>query len=230
MGIVERKEKQKLEIRKSILDASMKLFVEEGFENVSIRRIAELIEYSPTTVYLYFKDKDEIFFDLHDIGFQKLNELNLNLAGIDNPLLRLYKMGQNYLNFGMENPEYYELMFIGREPMNKLRQMGCEEWEKGDAAMKALMDTIGACMEKGLIARGDIHLVSMSVWGMVHGLVALAIRGRLEKFVDQKEMLLPVMQQSLNWLMMNLDIAGTLPRTDLQEGTPEMIFRNMPRD
>ena len=56
MGILERKEKQKLEIRKLILDASMKLFVEEGFDNVTIRRIADLIEYSPTTVYLYFKD------------------------------------------------------------------------------------------------------------------------------------------------------------------------------
>jgi hypothetical protein len=65
---------------------------------------------------------------------------------------------------------------------------------------------------------------------MVHGLVALAIRGRLEKFVDQKEMLLPVMQQSLSWLMMNLDIAGTIPRTDLQGDAPDMIFRNMPRD
>ena len=52
MGIPERKEKQKLEIKKQILDASMKLFVEEGFENVTIRRIADLIEYSPTTVYL----------------------------------------------------------------------------------------------------------------------------------------------------------------------------------
>jgi AcrR family transcriptional regulator len=60
MGIAERKEKQKTEIRKMILDASMKLFVEEGFENVTIRKIADLIEYSPTTVYLYFKDKNEI--------------------------------------------------------------------------------------------------------------------------------------------------------------------------
>ena len=74
MGIVERKEKQKLEIKKMILEASMKLFVEEGFENVSIRKIAELIEYSPTTVYLYFKDKNEILFNLHDIGFQMLQE------------------------------------------------------------------------------------------------------------------------------------------------------------
>src|SRR5215469_2282645 len=104
MGILERREKQKLEIRKQILDASMKLFVEEGFENVTIRKIADLIEYSPTTVYLYFKDKDEIFYSLHDIGFEKMAEFNQNLASIQNPLLRMHKMGENYLRFGMENP------------------------------------------------------------------------------------------------------------------------------
>src|SRR5580698_8068358 len=103
MGIAERKEKQKTEIRKLILDASIKLFVEEGFESVTIRRIAEIIEYSPTTVYLYFKDKDEIFYSLHDIGFEKMREFNANLDTIGNPLVRLHKMGENYLRFGMEN-------------------------------------------------------------------------------------------------------------------------------
>ena len=64
MGILERKEKQREEIRKMILEASMQLFVKEGFENVSIRKIADLIEYSPTTLYIYFKDKNEIFSSL----------------------------------------------------------------------------------------------------------------------------------------------------------------------
>lgn len=205
MGIVERKEKQKMEIRKLILDASMKLFVEEGFDNVSIRKIADLIEYSPTTVYLYFKDKDEIFFNLHDIGFQKMLELNRNLDSIENPLVRLHKMGENYINFGTENPEYYDLMFIQREPMKKLT--GCD-WENGDAAMTRLQDTIAECMERGYIAKGDAHLVSLSVWSMVHGLVSLAIRERMEKFVPQKEHILPVLMQSLNWLVNTLDISG----------------------
>src|SRR6185369_17180425 len=106
MGITERKEKQKLEIRKMILDASMKLFIEEGYDHVTIRKIADIIEYSPTTVYLYFKDKDEVFYHLHEQGFAKLAELNQNLAGIDNPLIRLCKMGENYLQFGIQNPEY----------------------------------------------------------------------------------------------------------------------------
>src|ERR1044071_8476533 len=120
MGIAERKEKQKAEIRKMILDASMILFVEEGFSNVSIRKIADLIEYSPTTVYLYFKDKDEILFNLHELGFQKMAEYNTSLWDIKNPLLRLHKMGENYIQFGLQNPEFYDLMFIQRAPMDAL--------------------------------------------------------------------------------------------------------------
>lgn len=206
MGIAERKEKQKTEIRKLILDASMKLFVEEGFESVTIRRIAEIIEYSPTTVYLYFKDKDEIFYALHDIGFENLQEFNQNLVSIQNPLLRLHKMGENYLRFGMEHPEYYNLMFIMGEPMKTMIQLGCEDWKPGNAALSRLQATVTECMEKGYLAKSDPYLVSLSVWSFVHGLVSLGIRQRLEKFVSDEKMLLPTMEQALNWFMNNIDI------------------------
>jgi AcrR family transcriptional regulator len=204
MGIQERKEKQKLEIRKQILDASIKLFIDEGFSNVTIRKIADLIEYSPTTVYLYFKDKDEIFAALHDIGFQKMTEFNRNLASINNPLLRLHKMGENYLHFGLENPEFYNLMFIMGEPMKAFAEIDCE-WEAGDRAIGILKATVVECMEKGYVAKADPQLVSLAVWSFVHGLVSLAIRERLEKFVPQKEMLLPVMKEALNWFVNNIE-------------------------
>ena len=218
MGIVERKEKQKLEIRKLILEASMKLFMEEGFGNVTIRKIADLIEYSPTTVYLYFKDKDEIFFSLHDIGFQKMEEMNRDLAAINNPLLRLHKMGENYLEFGMSNPEYYNLMFIQDEPMKKITELGCD-WVKGDSALNRLKETVSECIEKGYIPKGDPHLVSLSVWSFVHGLVSLAIRGRMEKFVSENEMILPVMKQSLNWFVNNIETNGNSGPATGNKGT-----------
>jgi AcrR family transcriptional regulator len=205
MGIAERKEKQKNEIRKLILDASMKLFVEEGFESVTIRKIAELIEYSPTTVYLYFKDKDEIFFSLHDVGFEKMHEFNLNLNTIQNPLVRMHKMGENYLRFGMEYPEYYSLMFILGEPMKKISELGCD-WKPGDAVLGRLKETVAECIEKGYLAKADPYQVSLAVWSFVHGLVSLAIRQRLEKFVPDAKMLLPTMEQALNWFMNNIDI------------------------
>jgi len=207
MGIAERKEKQKIEIRKRILDASMQLFVQEGFENVSIRRIADIIEYSPTTIYLYFKDKDEIFFNLHEIGFLKMQEMNKDLPAIQNPLIRLHKMGENYIRFGMDNPEYYDLMFIQKEPMDKLTEMGCK-WENGDAALTLLRNTLSECMEKGYVAKVDATMLSLSVWSMVHGLVSLATRERLEKLIPEKTQVLPVIMQSLNWLINSLDISG----------------------
>jgi AcrR family transcriptional regulator len=207
MGIQERKEKQKLEIRKLILDASIKLFSDEGFGNVTIRKIADLIEYSPTTVYLYFKDKDEIFTALHDIGFQRLTEANQDLASIHNPLLRLHKMGENYLHFGMENPEFYNLMFIMGEPMKVFSAEGCD-WKPGDAAISVLKATVTECMEKGYMAKGDPQLVSLAVWSFVHGLVSLAIRERMEKFVPRKDMVMPVMKESLNWLINNIEDTG----------------------
>ena len=187
-----------------ILDASIKLFIEEGFGNVTIRKIADLIEYSPTTVYLYFKDKDEILTALHDVGFQKMQEFNHDLASINNPLLRLHKMGENYINFGMENPEFYELMFIMDEPMKVIEETGCE-WKPGDNAIKVLKATVAECIEMNYLAKADAHLVSLSVWSFVHGLVSLAIRDRMEKFVPEKEQLLPMMKQSLNWMINSIE-------------------------
>lgn len=206
MGIAERKEKHQQEIRKMILDASMKLFVEEGFENVSIRKIADLIEYSPTTVYLYFKDKNEILYNLHELGFQKMAEYNISLWDIKNPLLRLHKMGENYIRFGLNNPEFYDLMFIQVAPMDALETMKDCDWKSGDVALGKLKECLAECMERKLIAPGDVNAVSMAIWAMVHGLVSLAIRNRFQKLVTQDEML-PMMQQSLNWLLNTLDAA-----------------------
>lgn len=208
MGIVERKEKQKQDIKKMILDASMKLFVEEGFDNVTIRKIADLIEYSPTTVYLYFKDKDEIFFQLSQVGFEKMLELNQNLTTIANPLMRLYKMGENYIHFGMTNPEFYDVMFIQLAPMDCISKMEELEWSAGNAAIENLKELLKECMDKGFIQKAPVEIVAMSIWGLVHGMVSLAIRNRLDhinKKVTSKEHLTKMMYQSINWLLGSID-------------------------
>jgi AcrR family transcriptional regulator len=207
MGISERKEKQKLEIRKAILDASMKLFVEQGYENVSIRKIADLIEYSPTTVYLYFKDKNEILFQLHEIGFQKMAEYNAELWTIKNPLVRLHKMGEFYMKFGLENPFFYDLMFILQAPMDALQGLEKCEWKSGDLTLNRLKDTVQECMDKNLIEKGDLDAISMAIWSLVHGMVALAIRNRFDKLVTPDQMV-PTMNKGLTWLLNVLDVSG----------------------
>ena len=204
MGITERKEKQKEEIRKMILNASMKLFIDEGFEKVSIRKIANIIEYSPTTIYLYFKDKNEILFDLCEEGFIMFEKLNSNLLKINNPLKRLHKMGENYVGFGLQHPEYYDLMFIQNAPMEKLAQMNDGKWIHGDRALDLLRTIIKECMTKKIIKRGDVDSVTMAVWGMVHGLVSLTIRKRFVKLVGQDKVV-ETMHQGITWMMKAMD-------------------------
>src|SRR6059058_2976758 len=72
MGIKERQERDREAVRRAILDAARELFVAEGFRNVSIRKIAERIEYSPAAIYSYFPSKDDIFFALAEEGFRLL--------------------------------------------------------------------------------------------------------------------------------------------------------------
>jgi AcrR family transcriptional regulator len=209
MGIAERKEKQKLEIKKAILDASMKLFVEQGYENVSIRKIADLIEYSPTTVYLYFKDKNEILFNLHEMGFQKMAEYTADLWSIKNPLVRLHKMGEYYIKFGLENPAFYDLMFILQAPMDALQGMDANcEWKSGDQALGRLMETLKECMDKNLIIKGDVEAIAMAIWSMVHGMVSLAIRNRFDKMLTGDQQAVQVMNKGLTWLLNALDASG----------------------
>ena len=204
MGITERKEKQKIELKQQILDASVKLFSEFGYEGVSIRKIADIIEYSPTTVYLYYKDKNEILFELHEIGFRKMEEFNRDLFDIQNPLLRLHKLGENYIRFGLENPDYYDLMFILPAPMEFINKMQDCDWEGGDNALHVLKSILQESIEKKLIKPGDVNTMSMGIWGMVHGLVSLAIRKRFEKLLDEKD-IIPTMHKSINWLINIMD-------------------------
>ncbi len=203
MGIAERKEKQKVELKQQILEASVKLFSEHGYEGVSMRKIAEIVQYSPTTVYLYFKDKNEILFELHELGFKKMEAFNQDLFDIKNPLLRLHKLGENYLRFGLENPEYYDLMFILQAPMNFINKTNCC-WNGGDKALDVLKSILQECMEKKLIKPGDVNVMAMAVWSMVHGLVSLSIRNRFEELIET-EHIIPTMNKSLNWLINTMD-------------------------
>src|SRR3954447_2839399 len=116
MGIKERQERDREAVGRSILDAARELFTAEGYQNVSIRKIAERIEYSPTAIYSYFPSKDDIFFALAEEGFRLLfcyGEACRDAAPAD-PVERLRAMFLRYYEFSKEHPEYFALMFLDR--------------------------------------------------------------------------------------------------------------------
>jgi AcrR family transcriptional regulator len=115
LGVKERQEREREAVARSILDAARDLFVAEGYQNVSIRKIADRIEYSPAAIYSYFPSKDDIFFALAEEGFLLLfSSVDLNaepggdgLDGVRVPFWHLYQ-------FSRRHPEYFALMFVDR--------------------------------------------------------------------------------------------------------------------
>jgi len=107
MGVQERRARQKASIREEILDAARTLFVKEGYEHVSMRKIAEKIEYAPGTIYLYFRDKAEIMERLCDETFSKLlRKMQALNNDPSNPLESLRRGLRTYIQFGIDNPNH----------------------------------------------------------------------------------------------------------------------------
>ena len=177
MTISTRKERQKEELKGKILQAARELFMQKGFEDTSIRNIAEKIEYSPTTIYLYFKDKDDIFCELHREGFILLNQYFRPLAHVSDPFERLKAINKAYISFALENGEIYDLMFIIRSPMNSITKDE-SDWEEGQRSFSFLVYTIKECTAKGYFKGMEPDIVAFTVWSMVHGIVSLEIRNR----------------------------------------------------
>ncbi len=197
MGIAERKQKEKIKMRKAILRTAMKLFLKEGFDRVTIRRIAEEIEYSPATIYLYFTDKNEILYALHIEGYEELYSRQQAITSVKDPLQRLRKHGEIYITFALENPEYYDLMFIMRGPVEKIRE--AKESDIGQRSFELLKKNVQDCMDTERIPRRDIDIVTFAFWSTVHGVASLIIRERCSMF--PKEKLPLIARETLNFLM-----------------------------
>src|SRR5262245_36950800 len=114
MGIKERQDRERQAVRESILDAARDLFVTEGYRNVSIRKIAERIEYSPAAIYSYFPSKDDIFFALAEEGFHQLDAKVRGALGPDDPLEEVRACWWAYYECSKEQREFFELMFVDR--------------------------------------------------------------------------------------------------------------------
>src|ERR1051325_7691463 len=167
MGIKERQERDREAVRRSILDAARDLFVNEGYTNVSIRKIAERIEYSPAAVYGYFASKDDIFFALAEEGFQLLGTPPDVADGdpveaLRGGFWRLYK-------FSEEHPQYLALMFFDRAVPRI-----CQEYERFAFARESktrVVDQVRACISAGVFPSSTnpvaaFRVLSMGVFGV----------------------------------------------------------------
>jgi AcrR family transcriptional regulator len=172
MGVQERRNRDKENLREEILDAARTLIAKEGYENLSIRKIAERIEYSPGTIYLYFKDKSEIVGEICDQTFTKLDQ-NLSAIVADNgdPLEALRRGLRTYAMFGIENPDHYIITFMQRMP----EQMTPQEDGPGVRSFGCLRARVRAAVDAGVTRSQDVEEIAQTLWAGIHGVTALLV-------------------------------------------------------
>lgn len=182
MGPKERREREREEIRTLILDAARELFANEGVESVTMRRIAERIEYSPTAIYFHFKDKESLLAELCDADFRAFAQEFFVIAQIADPVERLRAAGNAYITFGLNHPSHYRLMFMTPKVAESTLAKGNPE-EDAYAFLKLI---VAELMEKKRFREDitDPDLAAQVIWAAVHGLVSLEIAKCKDEWVE----------------------------------------------
>lgn len=180
MTSTDRRAREQAAVRDKILGAARDLFVREGYEAVSMRKIAEAIEYSPPAIYTHFTDKAELMKELCRRDFHALAEHFNKLGKIDDPVQRIYRIGLTYIRFAVENPNHYRLMFMsdhhkdGPTPDEEdLKKMGNPEHDAYAFLGQAVRQALAAGSFRADLK--DAELITQVLWSAVHGVASLQI-------------------------------------------------------
>jgi AcrR family transcriptional regulator len=170
MGLVERRQRQKEEVRNSILTAAWEQVLAEGWASLSIRKIADAIEYSVPVIYSHFASKDAILLEFTRQGFQRLiGQIKESALCDREPAERLEGIAQAYWQFAFDNREYYQLMFgLGIptcETANHIVEMR--------QFSQVITITINQLIADGPNADADVYLKFKTYWSILHGLVSI---------------------------------------------------------
>lgn len=192
----QRREREREELREQILDVAMTILIKEGYEALTIRRLADEIAYTPGALYSYFKDKEDIIFALVLRASRHLASVFRAVESIPHPLERLWAIGRAYMKFAMEHQEYYDLMFIMSTPIQKMAE---SDYQEGHTAFYILRATVQDCMQQGYLPQADTDTAAYAMWSFVHGNVSLMIRKRTTMIPEDKYQ--DLLEDSLNFLM-----------------------------
>ena len=206
MSTPEPREQRREDLRERIVEAARDIVSEQGLDALSMRALALRIEHSPGTIYLYFKDKDELLRSVMAEGFRRLgSSIRDELDRLDpdaSPIQQYSATGRGYARFALENTGYFRTMF----KMPKVAQLeGCPEeaGNPGEAQVESRVD-LGAMIqraaEQGQVAVSDPSRAAVMGWGLIHGLTSLYLSGHLNEVVGSHDEMMELIENAMDAL------------------------------
>ncbi len=192
LGVTERRARQKTLLRQEILDAAREILVREGYDGLSMRKVAEKIDYSPTAIYLHFKDRDDLVFSVcEEVLAGLVRDLQSVARQHPDPLIALKKGLRRYVEFGLSHPQQYLAVFgvPHQEPGVVMREKRPDSM--GLQAFGFLPRLVGECVRLKKVRKVDVDLTSRALWASIHGITSLLIVmpgfdwGNRDKVIDQ---------------------------------------------
>jgi len=182
------------DLRRLILDTTRHLLVQEGYQNLSMRKIARAIDYSATSIYLYFDSKDALLHTLIDEGMTQLYE-SLSAAQQSDPVERLEALCERFITFGLDNPEYYEIMFLLHP--EHMERYPAEKYRRARRNLDVIAATLSDGVEAGCFQTDDPRVSASAVWASLHGAVSLLLAERVDIRIDRDAFIQTTIHQTI---------------------------------
>jgi AcrR family transcriptional regulator len=187
VGSKERRERERTETRGRILDAARELFVEDGVEAVTMRAIADRIDYTPTAIYYHFADKESLILELCHVDMLTLSKALQSVAQVPDPIERLRQLGLAYAEFGLGHPSHYRFLFMTPSPKEAAGVHAHSEIVNPEEdGYLLLMKVVGDAIASGRLRPEltDVEQVAHVVWSGVHGVVSLFLAKGQDPWIE----------------------------------------------
>lgn len=176
------------DLRRVILDEARQQLVQHGYNALSMRRIAKAIGYSATAIYLHFDGKDDLVHALIDEGMGNLYERLQKSVGDDpDSTARLQTVCLEYVRFGLENPEYYEIMHLLHT--DRMERYPAEMYRRARRSLEFIQEILRRGTKAGQFVVESAAVSAAAIWAMLHGVVSLMISKRVDVRIDRNALI-----------------------------------------
>ena len=190
------------DLKTRISITAQELFLSQGVEGVSMRKIAERVGVTPTAIYRHFRDKEEVIEEIINAGLATLSEYLAPALKAEDPYQRLRQLIDAYLRFALEQPRYFDLAFLVPGRASHISEQLMQE---SALTFKMAVEQVALCMKMGIFRKEDPVEIAIYLWSIAHGLVMLQ---RTNRFGDDPERFSRLYRSTIDRAVRGLRIDG----------------------